>query len=703
MKKLTVHMIGNAHLDPVWLWTWPSGVDEALATCRTACDLLDAYPDLRITRGEAWAHAQVEKLDPVLFARIRKHVAEDRWGCVNGWWVQPDCNLPTAAGFRKQGEIGKRFFREHLGVDVTVGYNVDSFGHAAMIPTFLREAGMDSYVWRRPEAHELDLPGDLFTWRSPAGDAVTAFRLCGGYLSDTLDELKGKLPEAVDRANRDAGHTMCFYGVGDHGGGPTREQVEWIREHAQYRDGVELVFSHPKLFFDAVAASGVELPVVTGELQLHAVGCYTAVHMIKQEVRRAETLAVQAERLAGTGERLSKAWERILFNQFHDILAGTSIAPAYEHARDELGLAKTVAREILVDAVRARTVRLEPRPHQRMLAVNVSDRPFRGYVEADPWLGFKAHKKTLSLTDADGKRVPLQVLDGDAAYFSPVRLLFPLELDAMEEKVLEIHEEEASPPAATVHVEDATLSNGMLALNLSETGFTFRDRTGSVRIAAFEDPTDTWSHGMLGYEGKEAGAFSSDRPWAVLEKGPLRMTMVNTFALGASTLLWKVFLQEGEPVVRMRLRLCWQGAGRVVKLIVPAAFRPERRRDGSPGCAIERPMDGNEWPMHDHVALSGKDGAIAVVSADTFGADVRPDGTIRVTLLRTPRYAHHDPYKLPEVHAYPATDQGVHEYEIAILPSSSLEEVEDEAARQTKPVWIGETTLGMPDRRLVLP
>ena len=143
MKKLIIHMIGNAHLDPVWLWQWPAGVDEALATCRTACDLLDEFPQLFITRGEAWVHWQIQKLDPTLFARIKKHVRQDRWQVVNGWWIQPDCNFPGAESFIKQGELGKRYFRENLGVDVKVGYNVDSFGHNAYLPSFLRQAGME--------------------------------------------------------------------------------------------------------------------------------------------------------------------------------------------------------------------------------------------------------------------------------------------------------------------------------------------------------------------------------------------------------------------------------------------------------------------------------------------------------------------------------------------------------------------------------
>ncbi len=147
---ITVHMIGNAHIDPVWLWRWPAGVVEVLSTCRAACDLVDRNPDFVFTRGEAWVYEQVERHDPGLFARIRRQVAGGRWKVVGGWYLQPDCNLPLDVSLHKQMEVGQRYFRERLGVGTDVGYNVDSFGHTAYLPSLLREHGFGSYVMMRP-------------------------------------------------------------------------------------------------------------------------------------------------------------------------------------------------------------------------------------------------------------------------------------------------------------------------------------------------------------------------------------------------------------------------------------------------------------------------------------------------------------------------------------------------------------------------
>ena len=172
---------------------------------------------------------------------------------------------------------------------------------------------------------------------------------------------------------------MCFIGIGDHGGGPARREIEWLLERRNYAPGIELVFSHPRAFFDEVRVSGVELPVVQDELQLHAVGSYSVEHRTRQNMRRAEELAGQAENLlerypdaslSKGRERLEFAWQRILFNQFHDILAGTSIKSAYEHANDELGEAKTICRDIIVSTTRRRNRNIAPCPDQQLIFHN---------------------------------------------------------------------------------------------------------------------------------------------------------------------------------------------------------------------------------------------------------------------------------------------------------------------------------------------
>ena len=141
MPKTIVHMIGQAHLDPVWLWRWTEGRAEALATSQSAADRLSEYPDFQFTRGEAQIYEWIEDESPELFARIVDFVRQGRWHVVNGMIVQPDMNLPLGESLVRHFLLGKGIMHDLLGVEVNVAYCVDSFGHASTLPQIFRKSG----------------------------------------------------------------------------------------------------------------------------------------------------------------------------------------------------------------------------------------------------------------------------------------------------------------------------------------------------------------------------------------------------------------------------------------------------------------------------------------------------------------------------------------------------------------------------------
>jgi len=177
-STVTIHVIFNAHLDPIWLWPWTAGLDEAIATCRSACDRLDAHPDIFFTQGEAWTFSMVERADPELFERIRAHVRSGRWELAGGWWTQPDCNFPSIDGLRGQIRVGFEYLQSRFGRVPRIAVNPDTFGHCAILPDLLHEFGQDRYVFMRPDPRECKLPARVFSWKTrPRGKAVTAFRV----------------------------------------------------------------------------------------------------------------------------------------------------------------------------------------------------------------------------------------------------------------------------------------------------------------------------------------------------------------------------------------------------------------------------------------------------------------------------------------------------------------------------------------------
>jgi alpha-mannosidase len=178
----TIHIIPNAHIDPVWLWPWQAGLDAVLATCRSACERLERHPGLTFCQGEAWVYREIQRCDPELFTRITGHISSGRWSLVGGWWIQPDCNGPSGWAMRKQIAIGLRYFQDSFQARPRTAFSIDSFGHAATLPTLMREMGQDRYVMMRPQEHEMQLPARVFRWRErPGAPEVTVFRIAGSY------------------------------------------------------------------------------------------------------------------------------------------------------------------------------------------------------------------------------------------------------------------------------------------------------------------------------------------------------------------------------------------------------------------------------------------------------------------------------------------------------------------------------------------
>ena len=152
-KQNKIYLIGNAHIDAVWLWQWQEGLSEIKATFRSALDRIAEYDDFTFVCSGAGYYRWVEENCPEMFGEIKRRVKEGRWQVVGGWWVQPDCNLPDGESFVRQGLYSQRYFYEKFGITCETGYNVDSFGHNYMLPQILKKSGMKNYVFYAPQRY----------------------------------------------------------------------------------------------------------------------------------------------------------------------------------------------------------------------------------------------------------------------------------------------------------------------------------------------------------------------------------------------------------------------------------------------------------------------------------------------------------------------------------------------------------------------
>ena len=273
---------------------------EVLQTFRAAVERLDEDPDLRFAASSASYYRWVKETSPDLFARIGDLVRDGRWVITGGQWVEPDCNLPSGESVCRQFLYGQRFLAEHLGVTATVGYNVDSFGHSGTLPQLLAASGLGSYVFMRPGPDEKPIASPAFRWRGTDGTDVAAYRIPYDYSTRGGPEdevIRKRAGELLARSAELGIPLMAFFGVGDHGGGPTRLALRTIHALADEHGGA-VAFGDPASYFRALehAPGGArELPTVSGELQWHAVGCYSARADLKLANGRAEDALGGAE------------------------------------------------------------------------------------------------------------------------------------------------------------------------------------------------------------------------------------------------------------------------------------------------------------------------------------------------------------------------------------------------------------------------
>ncbi|MBF8189318.1 alpha-mannosidase [Nonomuraea sp. K274] len=694
----TLHMIGNAHLDPVWLWPWQEGYQEARATFWSAIHRMDEYPDFVFTCDQVVLLSWVEESDPELFARIREKVAEGRWVMAGGWWVEPDCNMPAGESFVRQGLYGQRYLKEKFGVTASVGMNVDPFGHNAMLPAILRGQGMDSYCFLRPGPHESELPGTMFWWEGPDGSRVLAYRIPFEYCSPP-GEVAGQTEKALGQLDRSLGDLMIFYGVGNHGGGPTKANIESIHRYDRMGTFGELTMSSPRRYFDEMAKrlgeQGLaDLPVWRDDLQHHAAGCYSSHSGIKAWQRRAQAAVLSAERwaaVAGHDVRadLERAWKQVLFNQFHDVLPGSAIEPAYDDARDQLGEAVAISKRIITRAhnVIARDVRVpEETGSQPVIVFNPHPWPVTTRVEMQYGLA----PAGVHVVDAGGGDVPSQPTQSVATTDDKGRgaTVFQAELPPLGYRLYRLRPGRPAPRESGLSASAHHIENDVLRLELDPaTGWLkslLDKRTGVDLVAGAtgehtqicEDPTDTWGHRVVSYDWP--GQAMTTTAVVLRENGPLRARIRVEREWGRSTMAEEFILGAGDDdAVEVRVTLDWRERAHLMKLRFPVAVESPAATYEIPFGHLERPIDGAEEPAQSWVDLSGTEGGrpagLAVVNNAKHGYDVAPRApgrspSIGITAVRSPVYAWHDPRLLDPDGYYSYQDQGVQRFTYLLVP-----------------------------------
>ena len=669
-------MICNAHLDPVWLWQRPEGIAEAISTFRVAADFCEEFDGFVFNHNESVLYEWVEENEPELFARIQRLVKEGKWRIMGGWYLQPDCVMPCGESFIRQIETGTSYFKEKFGVKPLTAINFDPFGHTRGLVQILKKCGYESYVFMRPSWVECEHD---FLWEGFDGSKIIAHKMNCGYNSG-----KGKILSKIDRIlEREYGDgiNMMFWGIGNHGGGPSREDLLAIADFMKNNPEKGLMHSWCENYFDRIDKSN--LKTFDKSLNYTMVGCYTSMVRIKQAHRHLENdLAVCEKMLALSNvsydkNELKKSEKALLFCEFHDILPGSSIKAAEEDSLRLFSYGSEIAEKYKTKAFFKLCEGQKKAKEGEIPVLVFNPHPYK--ITQDIEVEFQLQDQNwnenevtiVSVYDENGKLLPSQN-EKEACTFSldwRKRVCFRAELKSMSINRFDCRLHVENMPKRKIEKcnetsEHFTFDNGRMQVLISKkTGLIDKYcvngidilKPSSAKIVAFKDNEDPWGMTVDSFNEKigeftllsaeKANAFNG-YPEAnhsnvrVIENGAVRLKIQAIFGCSDSFAVVTYSIPKNGDYIDIKIKMLSNDSSRFYKLSFDSVFEsPEFLGQTAFGKEALR-TDGEEAVYQKWCGVFGNGKGLAILNKGTYGGSV-DGGVLNISLLRTPVYSAH--------------------------------------------------------------
>lgn len=736
-----LHLICNAHIDPVWLWDLEEGISAAISTFRTAADFCEQYQGFVFNHNEAVLYEWIEEQEPALFARIQRLVKEGKWRIMGGWYLQPDCNMPSGESFIRQMELGRNYFKEKFGAAPATAINFDPFGHSRGLVQLMAKAGFDSYLFCRPGQGDCPLPADDFVWVGFDGSKVMAHR--EGSYGTLLGEAGKKIQKWLDKeGTRKDQLTGCLlWGVGNHGGGPSRADLADIEALAQNSGEWKLIHSVPEEYFAERAhlgsENGIAEPDWEGDLNPWAVGCYTSQIRIKQKHRLLEGELALTEKMLSQAalrglldypeEALQEAQKALAFCEFHDILPGTAIASVEEQSLRTLDYGLEIVGKWKRRAFFALTAGEEKAKEGEYPILIYNPHPYP--VEGDFTCEFQLANQNWSDRYAmpvilkNGAQLPCQV-EKEACNMNldwRKRVTFHAELKpaSMNRFSAQIRMID-KPEGCESHMvsgdetgEDCFVfetERMYVAIN-KRTGLLDAYRVdgvsylteGACALKVMKSDCDPWGMNRHSYreetgcfalldekEGSRYSGVSNERHAGtqamipsvrIIEKGAVRTVVEAVFGYGHSEACVRYSIPACGSALKVDVRVSWAEKGRFLKLEIPTGFSGAALYSETAYGVMEQRQDGEEKVFQRWCGLwdAENDRALTVTNSGNYGMDCL-DGVMRISLLHSAVYSAHpigDRPLLVQDRFLPYIDQGEREFSFVLQGGAGKERREN--------------------------
>ncbi|MBQ8374839.1 MAG: alpha-mannosidase [Clostridia bacterium] len=704
-----VHLIANAHIDPIWQWDWQEGVSAVLSTFQSAVNLAEQF-DYIFCHNEVTVYKYVEEYAPALFEQIQKLAARGKWHIMGGWYLQPDCNMPSGESFVRQIQEGKRYFKEKFGVEPTTAIGFDAFGHTVGLVQIIKKCGQDSYLFVRPHLHEMNYPAQRFVWEGLDGSEIKACRAASynsplGFAVKCITDRVALLDDEV---------VCVLWGVGNHGGGPSAKDLAEIAEMQKESEN-KYIHSTPEAFFANIQPTAR----LNTSLRISMPGCYTSMYRLKKKHALLENELWLTEKMLSVAyakgalkeypeENIHTIVEDLLNAEFHDVLPGTSVQcgednglKLLDHGLLEVERLKTKAYFAL-----ASTQEVAREGEYPVVVFNPHPYTVKENIECEFMLADQNWSKDivsrLSVCDEKGNKVKYQIVKEESNLNLDwrKRVIFEAELAPMKLSRYSVFAEFVEKKQEE-RTKDLLFDDGRKIVEIDgETGLLKRYAIDGVEYVKngflpvmFDDNPDPWAMkpfqlARLGdnespftLSQKPSGVFEGLRSIQVIEDGEIYLGIEAFFEKENTRArigykIYKnndyvdvdvtVFMGDANKFVKLKVPVCVQG-----KLIGQTAFGTE-----------ELYTDARENVAHRFVAIDAGEKCLAVMNTGVYGSHYE-NGALYLSLVRGVSYCAHpisDRPILPNDRFVKKIDQGENSYSfrLGVVDRNQLERVTQE-------------------------
>jgi alpha-mannosidase len=724
----TCYFLGHSHLDAAWLWTFSETIEVFHDTCETVLKLMEKYQDFCFCQSSAQYYKWLEEKYPETFEKVKRRVKEGRWEIVGGTWVESDGNLPSGESLLRQFLFGKRYFKERFDADVKIAWMPDSFGYAWTLPQIMKKSGIEFFLTQKMLWNDTTVfPCYFFRWESPDGSSIFAHQTVGSY-DETVVETRILEQMRILNSRQQLEDLLLLFGTGDHGGGVTEGMIQRALEFIEGNKLIKGMFSTSREYLRPLSkkTEGKKIPQIKDELyfEFHR-GTYTTQAKVKKNNRRAECLLEVAEKFstlarkcgyAYPSEELKEAWEKLLLNQFHDVLPGSSIPEVYKDSEECFEFIFNTANSIISKSLKTIVAKIDTTGVGKSLLVfNPLSWSRNDIVEAPlDKLG-----DDFEICDEQGRIVPSQIIEDEKVAFIAEDVP---SVGYKEYRVTHrsLERQSSSSLSSEETEKEIKLKNEFFVVSVDKkTGLvkSILDKTYEKeilqdcgnRIQVFEDyPVrgrtcvnsridaavfDAWE--VYIYQQREGVKYVElKNPIEVklAEKGPVRTRVLVKYNYAQEGRPESIFVQEiilysKIPLVVFKLHVNWHAGHRLAKVAFPLNVHGDstayevpygfikRRNPISPNATLaERAkyeVPGQKWI--DHSSDEGSYG-VSLLNDCKYGFDTVND-VIRMTLLRSAG----SPIELRATFGLPVdnvaeaelSDQGEHHIAYALYPHHS--------------------------------